>query len=182
MNRRHFLQLAATTGGLSMANAAPGADSKAEPASHAPSLIALEDQFGRRHELRFPREQPLILTLADKQGAPQVDIWVATLKEQIQNRLEIRGIASLGNPPGFLHNRLRQEFQKRYPHPVLMDWKGDVSRHLHHVEKVANVLFILPDGRIAARHSGSCTKPACDQLVATINQQSSHPSHPPALP
>lgn len=161
MNGMKLLSGILALAGFCWASAALGAAAAALPSvafpTNAPAKVALLDQFEHPQELTFPRTNVVVLTIADHEGAAQIDAWIAALKARHAGRIELRGLAHGGGAPSFLHGRIRKKFQQTRPHPVMLDWSGDVCRAFGYEPHVANVLVLDRSGRIRARAAGVAT-------------------------
>src|SRR5437899_12807921 len=63
--------------------------------------FTLSDQYDKLLAYTFPRQKAGVLTLADKQGATQIEAWVRPLYDRYQDRVDIHGIAVLAGLPSF---------------------------------------------------------------------------------
>ncbi len=102
----------------------------------------LEDQFGH------------VLTIADREGAEQLEGWIRALVQRYGDSIEIWGLARVVGVPRTLRPLLRAMFRSRVPHPVMLDWDGRIVETLGFQPRLANVLIIETDGRIVARFTG----------------------------
>ena len=60
----------------------------------------LQDQFGKLHQVAFPKARVSVLTLADRAGSEQLEGWVRPLYERYRDTIDIHGVAKLdGVPP-----------------------------------------------------------------------------------
>jgi hypothetical protein len=146
--------------GIAVAICLLGAPAHGEDVStsgRAPATISLRDQYDHAQRLHFPGTNVIVLTIADKQGADQVDDWVAAFKPLAGETLRICGLADVSGVPGFLKNTVRRKFQEVRKYPVMLDWTGDVCARFQYHKNVANILIIDQDGVIRARFSGKAT-------------------------
>jgi len=138
--------------------------------AHAPASIELRDQFDSPQRLNFPATNLVVLTIADKTGAEQVDAWIAAIKPRYAGRVEIRGIAEVRGVPAFLRGKVRKKFQQTRQYPVMMDWSGDVCAKFKYQPGVANVFLIARDGSIVGRWTGTATHAAVSELSASLDR------------
>jgi len=138
--------------------------------THAPASIELHDQFDSPQRLNFPATNVVLLTIADKTGAEQVDSWIAAVKPRYADRVEIRGIAEVRGVPAFLRGKVRKKFQQTRQYPVMMDWSGDVCAKFKYQPGVANVFLIARDGSIVGRWTGTATHAAVSELSASVDR------------
>ncbi len=136
----------------------------------APESITLQDQYEARSELTFPSKNVVVLTIADRDGADQVDAWIAALKPFCTGRIEMHGIADVSAVPRFLRGMIRKKFQKKHVHSVMMDWSGKVSARMGYQSGVANVLILGPDGAIHGRFSGEADAPEISRAQGVISE------------
>ncbi len=141
----------------------------AEFPTHAPAKVSLFDQFEQPQELAFPRTNVVVLTIADQDGSVQIDAWIAVIKSRYAGRVELRGLAHGGGAPSFLQGRIRRKFQQARPHPVMLDWSGEVCRAFGYEPRVANVLVLDRSGRIRARAAGVATESRQQNIFAAVD-------------
>ncbi len=149
------------------ASAAPGTPDATEQRVAA---FSLADQFEQVHHFRFPRPKPILLTVADRKGAAQVETWVRPVKERFGEVVEQVGIADVSKTPAFLQERVRRGFRKQYVRPVLLDWQGTQSRTLGCERGEVNVLMLDREGRVRFRATGGATASGLEQLHAEIRR------------
>lgn len=138
--------------------------------THAPASIGLRDQFDSPQRLTFPATNLVVLTIADKTGAEQIDAWIAAIKPRFASRVEIRGLADVRGAPSFLRGKVRKKFQQTRQYPVMMDWSGDVCAKFNFQPGVANLLLIARDGTIVGRWTGTATRAVVAELSATLDR------------
>jgi len=143
-------------------------DATRSPTS-APACIEIRDQYDAPQRLAFPSTNVVVLTIADKKGAEQIDDWVAALKSRYDGRIELRGFADVAGVPVFLRGKVRKKFQETRPYPVMMDWSGKVCAQFGFQPGVVNVLVIARDGNIHARVAGSAREPALHEVFTAID-------------
>ncbi len=140
--------------------ATTGAGESARLPTNAPSNIELRDQFDAPQRLSFPGTNVVVLTIADRKGAEEVDGWIAALKPLYAGRVEFRGLADVAGVPGLFHARVRARFQETRQYPVMLDWSGDVCAEFGYHGGTANILIIDREGGIRARLSGRASPAA----------------------
>jgi hypothetical protein len=158
-----------------------------EPAAPEPpprlEAFTLSDQFERAHSIAFPRERPLLLTVADRKGATQVHGWVAPMRERFGARLDQTGVADVSKVPGFLRSRVRAGFREEYTHPVLLDWQGRVCRAVKAERGQATVLLVTRTGEIVFRAGGAVAPDVLERLSRAVEETLAAPSKTePAAP
>ena len=153
-----------------------------DPAAPGPpprlETFTLSDQFERTHAVAFPRERPLLLTVADRKGAAQVHGWVAPMQERFGTRLDQAGVADVSKVPGFLRGRVRAEFREEYAHPVLLDWQGTVCRGVKAERGQVTVLLVSRTGEIVFRAGGAVAPDALERLSRAVEETLAAPSKP----
>ena len=137
--------------------------------THAPVSLELPDQYDAPQRLAFPATNVVVLTIADKKGAEQIDGWLSALKSPYAGRIELRGLAEVGSVPWLLRGKVRKKFQETRTHPVMMDWSGRVCAQFGFQPGLANVLVIARDGSIHAHAAGSAREPALKQVFAALD-------------
>ena len=138
--------------------------------THAPACIELRDQFDSPQRLTFPATNLVLLTIADKTGAEQVDSWIAAIKPRYAGRVEIRGLADVQGVPAFLRGKVRKKFQQTRQYPVMMDWSGEACAKFNFQPGVANLFLIARDGSIVGRWTGTATDGAVSELSALLDR------------
>lgn len=165
--------------GLLLATTCPRAAGAAEsdsaaslPLASPPRLesFTLSDQFERAHTVAFPRERPLLLTVADRKGAAQVNGWVGPVRERLRARLDQVGVAEVSQVPGFLRGRVRAGFRKEYEHPILLDWQGTLCRVVLAERGQATVLLVSRSGEVVFRATGAVTPEALERLCRAVEK------------
>jgi hypothetical protein len=136
----------------------------------APANIELRDQHDSPQRLTFPATNLVVLAIADKTGAEQVDAWIAAIKPRYAGQVEIRGIADVRGVPSFLRGKVRKKFQQTRQYPVMMDWSGEVCAKFNFQPGVANLFLIARDGSIVGRWTGTATHAAVSKLSASLDR------------
>ena len=119
----------------------------------------LQDQFGKLHQIAFPKARVSVLAFADRAGSEQLEGWVRPLYERYRDTIDIHGVAKLTGVPPALRGMVRAIFRRNLDYPVMMDWTGAVSTNYRCEARVANVVVLSPAGRIEYRFNGK-TSPA----------------------
>jgi hypothetical protein len=138
-------------------------------ATFAADAIRGEDQFGSSRAIQFPAAKPIVLTIADKDGADEVDLWVAALKPKVADRAAFEGIADVTKVPGPLRGMIRKRFAKRYSHGMILDWTGESLARFKPTPARANIYLLSRDGEELARYSGKPTREGIEALLARVN-------------
>jgi len=139
-------------------------------ATHAPANVELRDQYDSPQRLTFPATNLVVLTIADKTGAEQVDSWIAAIKPRYAGRVEICGLADVRGVPAFLRGKVRKKFQQTRQYPVMMDWSGDICAKFKFQPGVVNLFLIARDGSIVGRWTGTATPAAVSELSASLDR------------
>lgn len=146
------------------------------PPARAPALIELQDQFERPQRLAFPATNVVVLTIADKKGADQIDGWVTALKARYAGRIELRGLADVAGVPGLWRGKIRKHFRETRTHPVMMDWSGKVCAQFQPTAGEANVLVLDRDGNILGRVTGPATAAPLATLQSALDRALGQPA------
>ena len=140
--------------------------------------FTLSDQFERAHAIAFPRERPLLLTVADRKGAAQVPGWVTPMRERFGARLDQAGVADVSKVPGLLRGRVRAGFREEYAHPVLLDWQGTLCRAVKAERGQVTVLLVSSTGEIVFRAGGAVAPDALERLSRAVEETLAAPPSP----
>ena len=143
-----------------------------EPSAAAERLkdFELTDQYGVVHAFAFPRAKLSVLFVADQRGSDQVEAWTKPLRARFGDTIDIDGVADVSAVPGPLRGLIRGKFKKKIPHPVMMDWGGQVSTALGCQKNKVSVLLVDRDGRIRHRAVGEATETQRQILVLAVEQ------------
>lgn len=134
------------------------------------SEFSLKDQFGTVYDYKFPREKVSILAFGDKDGAEQLENWIKPLVEKYDTKLDISGIAELSAVPSIARGIVRSMIKKKSKFPVMLDWKGTVSKSYKYEKKLANIIVIDKDGTIIFKDTGEADKDKLDKLYKEIDK------------
>ena len=145
---------------LLLGGVATEAGESARFTTNAPSSVELRDQYDAPQRLSFPATNVVVLTIADRKGAEEVDGWIAALKPLHAGRVEFRGLADVAGVPRLFHAKVRARFQETRKYPVMLDWSGNVCAEFGYQFGTANILIIDREGRIRARLSGTASPAA----------------------
>lgn len=115
----------------------------------------LKDQYNNEISFELPRQKVTILAIADKDGAEQLEEWLRPLVEKYGDKVDFQGIAELSGVPGIAKGIVRNVIKKKTAHPIMLDWKGDVSRRYGFQKDTANLFLIDKEGNIVARRFGT---------------------------
>jgi hypothetical protein len=129
----------------------------------------LKDQYGQALAYRFPARQVSVLIFGDREGAGQIEGWVRPLYERYGERVSIRGVAVLSSVPAFMRPVVRGIFKSRVKYPVLLDWRGDVTKSYGYESKRANVFVIGTDGAIILKLVGAASGEGLRQVQARLD-------------
>lgn len=137
------------------------------------TAFSLKDQFGNELSYKFPREKTTILAFADKTGSEQLEAWIQPLvnrySSKYADKLDIQGVAELSSVPGIAKGVVRNLIKKKVDRPVMLDWKGDVSKSYSYEKDKVNVLLIDRQGNIVSREIGAADKTKLDSFYKKID-------------
>ena len=113
----------------------------------------LPDQFGKTHCISIPGDRPLLITIADRDGAAAMDAWIAALTKRYGTNVSYVAIADVRKTPALMRAFVKAQFKKKYSHPVLLDWEGKISVRLSAKPNVPNLyLFDTRGELIVSKH------------------------------
>lgn len=121
------------------------------------SAFSLEDQFEKVHSFGFPRNKPLVFSIADPGGAKDAPVWTDAVKEKYGDRIAFWSMANLSFIPALARSSARLGIRATSKDPVLCDWDGAVSEGLKSKKGHANIIVISKSGTILHRTSGEAT-------------------------
>jgi hypothetical protein len=130
----------------------------------------LTDQLGTTHTLTFPRDKPLVLAVADRRGAEQIEGWLAPFRQLSSSGVDIVGIASLDGVPKLFRSRVVRQLERRYPYPLLLDWEAQAARSLSCAKNQVNVFLLDHHGQLMHRQEGPASEAQLVQLNAAIDR------------
>ncbi|MFN7140813.1 MAG: peroxiredoxin family protein [Limisphaerales bacterium] len=131
--------------------------------------FSLMDQYETRHDLKFPRDKVTVLVVADQKGSKQLEGWIQPIYRRYQKKIDISGVADLGNVPKRLQNFVRSSFRKQSDYPILLDWTGEVSASFKYASSKANLYLIDQQGNILLHFIGPATRELQDILFKEID-------------
>ena len=129
----------------------------------------LDDQYGDLQRVQFPSERVTVLLIADRAGSKQLDDWVVSLGERYEDRIDIFGVAALGEVPRLLRPVVRASFRRNMPDPVMLDWSDEVTERYSYESGLTNVIVIAPSGAITHRVHGSASTNRLQTLFEEID-------------
>ena len=130
----------------------------------------LRDQYGKTLAYRFPKDKVSVLVFGDRKGSEQVEGWVRPVYERYTDRVDLHGVAVLTSVPSLFHGYARRQFRKQVKYPVLLDFKGDVSKGYGYEGDKANLFVITRDGTVAHRASGAATPESLNRLFGELDR------------
>lgn len=130
------------------------ADAKELPSKTVPS-IQLKDQFESLHTIRFPSEKPVLLAIADREGAAGMNEWIDKSREELRSTVEYVGVADVRKAPPFLRRTIREKFKGVYKRSILLDWKASVAGPLNARAGIPNIYVVSREGKVLTRESGT---------------------------
>ncbi|MGD0061095.1 MAG: hypothetical protein ABSD58_16915 [Verrucomicrobiia bacterium] len=136
--------------------------------SNVAAKIGLEDQFGRTNSISFPRENPCVLMIADRDGERQLDGWTGQIAEKSGERVDIYGLAALTHAPRAIRALIRDSFRKNQARTVLLDWDGKVAADYAYAGKQALVLVIDRKGLIRHRATGAADAAKLEAILHSL--------------
>lgn len=128
------------------------------------------DQFNRKCVYRFPKDKVSVLTFGDRKGSSQVEGWVKTLYERYRDRIDLHGVAVLASIPSLFHGYARDRFREKVGYPVLLDFKGDVSKRYGYEKEKANIFIVARDGTVVLKMTGAATPAGLKRVCAEIDE------------
>ena len=145
-----------------------GASAVAKP-DHEPVKFSFKDQFDNDLALQPPFDKPVVVTIADKRGAEQLDAWVQPLKREFGERIRFFAIADVRGVPGPLQGLVRRGFKKDYAHPVALDWQGQAAARLTLKKDEPNLVLLDRDGKLRITLNGPAREEPVQRLMREIN-------------
>ena len=130
----------------------------------------LRDQYGKTLAYSFPKEKVSVLVFGDRKGSEQVEGWVRPVYERYTERVDLHGVAVLTSVPSLFHGYARRQFRKQVKYPVLLDFKGDVSKGYGYEGDKANLFVIARDGTVSHRASGAATPESLNRLFVVLDR------------
>ena len=128
----------------------------------------LDDQYGNRHRVEFPRERVSVLTIADRKGSAQLPAWVEPVRKRFDEQVEILGVAIVKGVPGPFKGMVIDHFKEKVKYPVMLDWTGDVAREFQPSRNVANVYVIDCAGKLLHKTEAVASAGKLTNLCAIV--------------
>ncbi|RFC45972.1 MAG: Glycosyltransferase involved in cell wall bisynthesis [Verrucomicrobia bacterium] len=128
-----------------------------------PDLV-LEDQVGQPHEIRFPRERPLLLVASSRSGTSKIAAWVKPIHDVFGANVEILGLADVRNIPSIFHGAVRMMIRDGTQWPVLMDWSAKNVNQLCSPGFSIEVFVVNQKGEVRLCLSGAPTSQDLDKV------------------
>ncbi|HEX7859340.1 MAG TPA: hypothetical protein VF773_03375 [Verrucomicrobiae bacterium] len=136
----------------------------AAPPGDTPKSIQLKDQFGKQHQISFPRQTMTLLTIADDKGAAALEPWLAGLKKRYGTNVHYVGIAQVRSVPSPLRSFVTSRFKKKYSYPILLDWSGDVVKPFAPQAAAPNIYLLSKTGSIVHQAHGPLSERALNSF------------------
>lgn len=131
----------------------------------------LEDQNGDYISFNYPREKLAIIAMADKDGSDQMENWITPLYQRYTDKIDIFGIAELSIVPGFARGIVKAIFTTQLKtYPIMLDWKGDVTRAYNYQKKHTNLFIVDSQGNIHGKIVGPVNQDNLNQVVKLIDK------------
>ncbi len=130
----------------------------------------LKDQYDKLEKFQFPNNKVTVLTFGDRKGSGQIESWVRPLWDRYQDRIDQKGIAVLSSVPSFARGLVRRIFRSKVRYPVLLDWKGDVSRAYRYEGGTANLYIIDKNGKIVLKLTGEADQLLLNRVYQQIDR------------
>ncbi len=142
--------------------------------TNAPARVpdfTLVDQHGVTNHFTLPRTNLSFIVWADQKSSDQLEKWIQPVHDLHGGAVAILGVADLGGVPAMLRPLVRRAFVKNVPHPVLLDWTGNVTKLFRPVRKVANIYLVRTNGTVLAHWSGIATKAQLEEVTEKIKAE-----------
>lgn len=140
--------------------------------------IELKDQFDTVQAIKFPATRPILLTVADKKGAPGIEGWAHPLGLKFGGRIQISGLADVSAVPRPLRGFVQGKFKKAISYPTMLDWEGKICAGFKYEKNQPNIFLVARDGRILKHYSGVVDPAHLAELTHAIQAEL---DSPPAL-
>lgn len=150
--------------------------------------FALKDQFDKDLILQPPFTKPVLVTIADKEGAAELDGWIQPLKQAFPGQIQFFAIADLRSVAAPFRGLVRRGFRKEYSHPIAMDWRGAAAGQMNVVKDRANIFLLDGCGcevlsfheaateahlnQVKEHISDLLSRPASDAIVEDVGEES----------
>lgn len=134
------------------------------------AVIELPDQFGKNHQITFPKDRPVLVTAADMKGADAMTPWITALKNHYRTNAIFIGIADVRSVPLPLRSFVRSKFKKKYTYPVLLDWNGAILKQLSPKASVPNIYLFSKTGEVLRHIHGPFAGEKLQELATQITR------------
>jgi len=131
--------------------------------------FTLEDPHKKSVKVSFPREKPLFLSLADREGSEEIPGWAKPIKDAYGDQIEHIGVADLNAIPGLMRGPIRMFFRSVEGY-VLMDWDGEVCKQYGVKAKTALIVVVDRDGGVLAREEGAADDARVDAMKEVLGK------------
>lgn len=132
--------------------------------------FSLKDQFGTVYDYKFPRQKISILAFGDKDGSEQLEAWIKPLVDKYDTKIDIQGVAELSAVPSIARGIVRSMIKKKSKYPVMLDWKGSVSKSYNYEKKKANIILIDENGSIISKEIGIADEKKLEKFYKQIDK------------
>lgn len=130
----------------------------------------LHDQYGQRHQCRFPTTHLTLVAVADRKGSTQIESWVQPVRQRYGTNIAIEGVADVSAVPSPLRSLVTRNFKKAIPHPVMLDWTGTVCRQFAYRGGQVHVFILDQQGKILKRWAGPANERTLSELFAELDR------------
>ncbi|MGZ8940005.1 MAG: TlpA family protein disulfide reductase [Limisphaerales bacterium] len=129
--------------------------------------IRLQDQFGRQHEIEFPRQRLTLVTIADQKGSAALGSWLEALKQRYGTNVYHLGIADVRAVPAPLRPFVTSRFKKKYSYPVLLDWSGEAVKRFEPRTALPNIYLLSKEGSLLHHEQGLFKSDALEKFPSS---------------
>lgn len=149
----------------------------------------LDDQFGRPHHASEWKGRTVLLIAGASPAAATFAAWgdaivAAYGRDQAAGAdslpFLVVGLADIGNAPRVLHPLIRLRLPRNRARPVLVDFRGTVSRSLGVERLTSNQMVLGPDGQVLLHTRGVPVDTAQARLLADALRRSVERAERPA--
>ncbi len=146
-----------------------------------PASWTLDDQFGRPHRAGEWKGRTVLLIAGASPAAATFAAWgdaiVAAYGRDHAAGADslpflVVGLADIGNAPRVLHPLIRLRLPRNRTRPVLVDYRGIVSRSLGVERLTSNQMVLGPDGQVLLHTRGVPVDTAQARLIADALRRS----------
>lgn len=129
----------------------------------------LADAHDRWTDVSFPSGSVRVLAFAGRRGAGQLRDWIEPLAVRYGDRIEVHGIALLGEVPRLMRPIVRRLFRREPGDRVLLDWTGETEAAYELEGDAATLIVVRPDGGIERRVTGPADPVALAALMDCLD-------------